>query len=230
MNKFLLMILLCINVLNAAQKKPQNIAQLVVVIANDMNATDATMNYYEWQHNQFKLVAQPQRVNLAKHGLGFAASDTPQKMEGDLKAPIGLFALEVAYTRLAIHNSNFPTFRITPLLICVDDSENDFYNRIIHMPTTVPKSYETLFRRDHLYDLLLTISYNPNAVKKRGSCIFLHIQREKNSPTVGCTSMPKTALIALYHWLDHQKNPHLLQITANQCNQWQQRFKGIVCP
>ena len=46
--------------------------------------------------------------------------------------------------------------------------------------------YENFYRRDHIYDLIVTINYNTNPIiKKKGSAIFIHISKKKFKSKIG---------------------------------------------
>jgi len=54
------------------------------------------------------------------------------------------------------------------------------------------------------------------AQKRRGSCIFIHVQKSKDAPTAGCTSMRLEDLKVIAKWLDREKNPILIQIPKSR--------------
>jgi len=96
-------------------------------------------------------------------------------------------------------------------LICVDDSNSSFYNQIIEA-NGGEKSFENMKRNDHQYELGIIVAHNQNAIKQRGSCIFLHVKKNKDAPTAGCTSMSLQEIKDIALWLDKEKNPILIQI------------------
>jgi L,D-peptidoglycan transpeptidase YkuD (ErfK/YbiS/YcfS/YnhG family) len=57
---------------------------------------------------------------------------------------------------------------------------------------------DRLKRDDHLYDFIVEIDHNSSPrIAGRGSAVFLHLARENFSPTAGCVSMTKTAMLRL---------------------------------
>jgi L,D-peptidoglycan transpeptidase YkuD (ErfK/YbiS/YcfS/YnhG family) len=77
-----------------------------------------------------------------------------------------------------------------------DDSKSDLYNQLINLPSKF--SYEKLYRKDGLYDIILVLNYNTSPiVKKKGSAIFIHIAKRKFKPTEGCIGLKKNDLIKL---------------------------------
>jgi len=59
-----------------------------------------------------------------------------------------------------------------------DNPRKKNYNKLISL--TKNPHREQLYRKDHLYDLILVIEYNTNQiVKGKGSAIFIHIAKPK---------------------------------------------------
>ena len=70
------------------------------------------------------------------------------------------------------------------------------YYKLIKLPNKY--KYEKLFRKDHIYDLILVLNYNMNPiVKNKGSAIFIHIAKKGYKKTAGCISLKKNDLIKL---------------------------------
>jgi len=189
--------------------------QIVLVVADDMNSSQAKLACYEGEHKVFKTML----VNLGKNGLGWGVgsdnfSKNPNdafKYEGDKKAPAGIFRLSQLFGYASKSNYNVPYLYAAKNLICVDDTHSNFYNQII-MAHGDEKSFEHMKRKDGQYKLGIVVDYNKKARKGRGSCIFMHIQRAPKTPTVGCTSMSEENIKKIANWLDKKKNPILVQI------------------
>ena len=166
--------------------------QIVLVVADDMNTSHAKLECYEGAKKVFDTLS----VNLGKNGLGWGVEselltkspDDALKYEGDKKAPAGIFKLTDIFGYSQKSNYNVPYLYAAKNLICVDDTHSNFYNQII-MAHGDEKSFEYMKRHDAQYKLGIVVDYNKKALRGRGSCIFIHIQRAPNSPTVGCTSM-----------------------------------------
>jgi L,D-peptidoglycan transpeptidase YkuD (ErfK/YbiS/YcfS/YnhG family) len=70
------------------------------------------------------------------------------------------------------------------------------YNRLVQLP--YPASAESLWRSDHLYDIIAVLGYNDDpVVPGRGSAIFLHVARANYGPTAGCVAFAKENLIEI---------------------------------
>lgn len=62
------------------------------------------------------------------------------------------------------------------------------YNRLVKLP--YPASAETMWRNDHLYDLVAVLGYNDDpVVPGKGSAIFLHLAKPDYAPTHGCVAL-----------------------------------------
>ncbi len=116
------------------------------------------------------------------------------KQEGDGGTPVGTFPLrELRYRadRLAK-----PATVLDAIAAGRDDGWCDApgdpaYNRLVRLPYAA--SAETLWREDHLYDLLVAMGYNDApVVAGAGSAIFFHLAKKKDGilqPTEGCVAL-----------------------------------------
>ena len=78
---------------------------------------------------------------------------------------------------------------------CNDPKSKD-YNKLINLPFNY--SYEDLFRKENIYDIVLVLNYNMSPIKKnRGSAIFIHIAKKDYKKTQGCVAVKKIALLKI---------------------------------
>jgi len=69
------------------------------------------------------------------------------------------------------------------------------YNRLVKLP--YPAGAETMWREDHLYDLVAVLGFNDDpVVQGKGSAIFLHLARPDYSATHGCVALAREDAIA----------------------------------
>jgi len=189
--------------------------QVILVVADDFNTSKAKLECFEDGKILFKKID----VNLGKNGLGWGLgeidiqenSQEVKKYEGDKKAPIGIFKLTNIFGYAKKSNFKLPYLHTSKSLICVDDSNSNFYNHIIETDGN-QKSYEHMKRSDNQYKLGITVAHNQEGKAKRGSCIFLHVEKYAGAPTAGCTSMRYSDIQKIAKWLDKKKNPILIQI------------------
>ncbi len=189
--------------------------QIVLVVADDFNASKAKLECYENSQKVFDTL----NVNIGENGLAWGLGEVnltqkenePLKYEGDKKAPIGVFKLTDVFGYKNSSNGNLPYLHTSKDLICVDDSDSNFYNHIIERNGD-EKSFEWMRRKDHQYEVGIVVAHNAEGKSKRGSCIFLHVKKSQDAPTAGCTSMSLEEITKIANWLDRDKNPMLIQI------------------
>lgn len=133
------------------------------------------------------------RCSLGKGGVG------KKEMEGDNITPIGSYKLVNFFfrkDRIDKINSKIKFKEIKKNMGWCDDPKSKKYNQLIKLPSKL--SYEKLFRKDHLYDLLIVLDYNMNpAIKNRGSAIFIHLATKYYNSTKGCIGLKKIDMIEL---------------------------------
>ena len=127
------------------------------------------------------------RCSIGKRGI------SNKKREGDKKTPKGEFKLKyILYRKDRIINlkTSLKKIAIKKNMGWCDDPKSTNYNKIINQPSK--SSFEKLWRKDNVYDIIIVIDYNLNPVfKNKGSAIFLHIAKRKYQPTKGCIAVNK---------------------------------------
>jgi L,D-peptidoglycan transpeptidase YkuD (ErfK/YbiS/YcfS/YnhG family) len=89
-----------------------------------------------------------------------------------------------------------PVRTIRPEDAWCEDPSSRHYNRPIRLQRG--RSGDRLRRDDHLYDFIVEIDHNSSPrIAGRGSAVFLHLARENFSPTAGCVSMTRAAMLRL---------------------------------
>lgn len=122
------------------------------------------------------------------------------KREGDLKTPLGSFAMRWCYWRpdkLAnAPQTQLPLMEITPSDGWCDDPAHALYNQPVTLPFDA--SHEKLCREDDVYDLVIPLGYNDDPVRPgKGSAIFMHLMRPDGVGTEGCIALQREDLLAL---------------------------------
>ena len=119
--------------------------------------------------------------------------------EGDNITPEGIFKITKVYyrqDRIKKIKTSMKKITIKKNMIWCDDPRSIFYNKQVKLPSKF--SYERLYRKDSIYDLLAVLNYNINpVVKNKGSAIFIHIAKKNYRPTSGCVALKKKDLIQL---------------------------------
>ncbi|MEN8917794.1 MAG: L,D-transpeptidase family protein [Octadecabacter sp.] len=116
------------------------------------------------------------------------------KKEGDGATPRGTHQLVgVLYRPDRIEKPTNNAKPIHPRDLWSDDPSQPDYNQQVQAPYIY--SHEKLRRADRLYDLVILTDWNwPNAIKNRGSAIFIHRWRKPGHPTEGCIGLRPTDL------------------------------------
>ena len=202
--------------------------QLLVVITNDWNSVGGRL--YCFEKSNGKWVRQfSNLVVVGKKGLGigegivpFHIPDAPNKNEGDLKSPAGIFKIGTAFGYADYNDAKWirnPYIKASDTLLCVDDAKSAYYNKLVENNSKDKdwNSFEHMHRQDNYYKWGLFVDHNStNPEPGKGSCIFLHIWENKKAGTSGCTAMKEKNLLKLLHWIDSTKKPVLVQFPKNE--------------
>ena len=126
-----------------------------------------------------------------------------KKKEGDGCTPEGIYSLGPLYyrsDRIKKLKTYFNAIPIEKNMFWSDHPKSKNYNKLIRFRDS---SYESLFRKNHTYDIILVINYNISPIiKGKGSAIFLHIAKKDFSPTSGCIALKKKCLFEILEKLD----------------------------
>jgi L,D-peptidoglycan transpeptidase YkuD (ErfK/YbiS/YcfS/YnhG family) len=197
-------------------------SQHVLVVVEHARDSTGTLYRFHRHGGAWRRSGSPQPAVVGAGGVDKAR-------EGDRRAPSGVYALPTAfgYAAEAPAELRMPYLPLRPETECVDDAASPHYNRIVN-PSELPAgrawSSSEMMRRDlhagdDLYQLGVVVAYNPAGERDAatgmgaGSCIFIHIWRGPNQPTVGCTAVPEEAMVTLLQWLDRTAAPVLVQGT-----------------
>jgi L,D-peptidoglycan transpeptidase YkuD (ErfK/YbiS/YcfS/YnhG family) len=141
------------------------------------------------------LTAGGQTIPVALGGGGITAN----KREGDGGTPKGTFRPRQLWWRADRHprpHTLLPIRAIRPEDAWCEDPVSRHYNRPVRLDRD--QGGDRLKRDDHLYDFIVEIDHNTSPrIAGRGSAVFLHLARENFSPTAGCVSMTKAAMLRL---------------------------------
>jgi L,D-peptidoglycan transpeptidase YkuD (ErfK/YbiS/YcfS/YnhG family) len=121
------------------------------------------------------------------------------KREGDGGTPKGTFRPRQLWWRADRHprpSTFLPVRAIGPEDAWCEDPSDRRYNQPVRLDQN--KAGDRLRRDDHLYDFIVEIDHNTRPrVAGRGSAVFLHLARTNFSPTSGCVSMTRSAMLRL---------------------------------
>jgi D-alanyl-D-alanine dipeptidase len=151
------------------------------------------------------------------------------KTEGDGNAPAGIFALTEAFGVNAKPAAlNLPFTRLGEYTECVDDVKSGHYNKIVDRMKVGNfdwKSSEKMLAVGAEYELGIFVGHNLFPINRGGgSCIFLHVWKDAETGTAGCTAMEKTRLEAIFGWVNAVRNPVLIQLPDDSYKQFQKEW------
>lgn len=137
------------------------------------------------------------------------------KIEGDLKTPLGLFDLGIAFGTEDL-NIDYSYRKITENSYWVDDVKSSNYNKWVEYTSETDKDWnsaEHLIEYPVQYKYGLVIEYNTiNQYDERkkignglGSAIFFHVF--KRNYTAGCVAVSEENMLKILNWI---KNAQIL--------------------
>lgn len=214
----------------------KNNQQMVLVLSSGWNANQGILLQFEYHRHQWVHIGHSFSVSLGKNGAAWGAGLHPlmkqrfMKTEGDMRSPAGIFNIGVSFGYADKINSAYPYQALTKDDYCIDNSQSPYYNQIVsrqkvsfNLPqdSSEPMRRDIHLKGDQLYKLGFVLNYNPKNTPKAGSCIFVHLRKENNATTAGCTSMDEQNMQQLLSWLNAKKDPVfvLLPIEAYQQKQ-----------
>lgn len=203
----------------------QDSLQIIVVTTPNANDIHGMGRLFERKNktSSWKAVGDKFPVVVGRSGLAWdgsqmwKSSSPKAKKEGDGNAPAGVFPLTSTFGTSPKPNAvELPYTRLDQYTECVDDTRSSFYNRIVNRMQVGNfdwKSSEKMLAVGPQYELGVFVGYNSYPVKKGdGSCIFLHVWKDANSGTSGCTAMERHDLERLVALLQPSKSPFLVQM------------------
>lgn len=127
-----------------------------------------------------------------------------KKAEGDGATPAGTYPLRRVLfrpDRMAPPATALPTVALKPTDGWCDDPADPQYNRPVQLP--YPASCESLWRNDHVYDLIVVLGHNDSPPRPGlGSAVFFHLARPDFAPTEGCVAIGRANMIEILSKID----------------------------
>jgi L,D-peptidoglycan transpeptidase YkuD (ErfK/YbiS/YcfS/YnhG family) len=216
---------------------PDSCRQMILVLADNWNNFHAEMFLCEKEIANWAIKASFSAV-LGKNGFAWGVGlHSPSlftdgqlhKKEGDLKSPAGVFTLGkcMGYAPNCPYNPSLDYEPIKETTQGVDDPGSKYYNQIVDTATIQGadwKSFEKMKRADGLYQWLIVVNHNIQNEPGKGSLIFIHIWRNQNSGTTGCTAIAEANMIELLKWLDKSKKPIIVQLPFEVYQKYQKEW------
>ena len=205
---------------------PANARQLVVVSTRGWSETSGTLRRFERSHarDPWRAVGPAISVKVGHAGMAWGLGlhtnppDGPRKIEGDKKAPAGVFRLTAAFgTGAKPEGVTLPYIRLVPGIEAVDDPASRYYNQIVDRARIAHPDWHSSEKMDAVgeeYRVGIVVDHNAQATPGAGSCIFLHVWRHPFHATSGCTAMTLKSVAELQRWLKPNAIPVLIQAPA----------------
>lgn len=210
--------------------------QVVVVTTEQAASVQGTARLYERKstRSKWKSVGNDFPIVVGRSGLGWSVDTAPEgvadtKKEGDGRSPAGMFPLTFAFGRperpggLKLSYSKLGEYSE-----CVDDVSSSHYNKLVDRLKVGNfdwKSSEKMLAVGPGYDLGVFVAHNSYPVRPgEGSCIFLHIWKDAETGTSGCTAMKREDLVKVLNWVDPNRNPYLVQLTRRDHKKYQKAW------
>ena len=211
------------SILSANANAIEDARQCLVVTTDSWSAPTGTMSIFErdrdskWQQRGPTIAVVVGKTGLA-WGRGLIHTtglEGPTKKEGDNKAPAGIFRLSKVFGYASKAETKMPYVALSPNIVGIDDPQSRYYNQLIDKTKIDNRDWRTaeeMFRKDDLYKWGVIVDHNVPPKPNAGSCIFLHIWRGPEEPTIGCTAMSEKNLVEVIRWLDATRAPLLVQL------------------
>jgi zinc D-Ala-D-Ala dipeptidase len=208
--------------------------QLITVISSDWNTPSALLQRYERKdaHSAWTVMGEPIPATIGKNGMApgvglSSALEKASKKEGDGRTPAGVFYLGPAFGFQSTADLKIEYITLDHNSVCIDDPNSAYYNRIINQSEVHFPDWQSSekMRAVPLYQWGMVVQYNPESVKKAGSCIFMHIWRNPNSGTAGCIAMEEIELTRLLQWLDKTKKPIIAIYPQQESKVYEKKLK-----
>ncbi len=191
-----------------AQSCPAPLAsakRLVLVTADAMNSTTATMRLFERDapKQSWRAVGDAEPALVGRAGMAWShfyrdlrRGNEPIKVEGDKRAPAGVYP--IGRTFGTVPSSRRGHLQVTQDTVCVHDLASPEYNNIVSRARIGPKvGVENMSRVQPMYRRGLLVDYPTDAKARAGSCIFIHVWKSPTVGTAGCVSLPERRVEAL---------------------------------
>lgn len=182
--------------------------RLVLVVAETMNTTAATLQLFEraTPKDSWRALGGAEPALVGRSGMAWShffrdlrRGGEPVKVEGDKRAPAGFYPIGRSFGILPSPRPGH--LQVTKDTVCVDDPSSPAYNTIASRTQIGSKvRAENMSRVLPMYRRGLLVDYPTDAKARAGSCIFIHVWKAPTSGTAGCVSLPEARVEALQNF------------------------------
>ena len=221
----LLPLTLWLSVSSAADnhKLPGDCGQCLVVTTPSWSSSKGKLVLFErdansaWHQHGTQIRVLVGRAGLAwgRGLLNPSALPGPIKIEGDDKAPAGIFRLCCVFGYAREASIKMPYLALSENVVAIDDPRSRYYNQLIDKSKIKNRDWrsaEKMILADDRYKWGVFVEHNLPPKPGAGSCIFLHVWKDPATATSGCTAMSENNLVKIIHWLNPARHPLLVQL------------------
>jgi L,D-peptidoglycan transpeptidase YkuD (ErfK/YbiS/YcfS/YnhG family) len=207
---------------------PSDCKQLIVGLADSWDSGVGRIQCFERDGKTWRAVSAPQRVLFGTNGLAWGvglagqAEAGKRKVEGDKRAPAGLFSLGKIYTydKALPSGADYPFHTVTAADCWISNPALPQYNQYVRVDPANPPPWfkkEQMKQDDFAHAWKIEIRHNDSPPQPgAGSAIFFHIQRGPNKHSSGCTTMPEPAILSIVKWLRAGDDPHYVLLPVEE--------------
>jgi L,D-peptidoglycan transpeptidase YkuD (ErfK/YbiS/YcfS/YnhG family) len=173
-----------------------HVKQLVLVLTHSMASTTAIVRSYQ-RGNDGRWIDREESkpAVLGRNGLAwssafrrYASEAEPIKREGDGRTPAGFFNVGRAFGFSQGRGAGYVRIQ-KGKHFCVDDPSSPYYNEILVRSKAGRGVSGEDMAAIPLYREGLFLDYPTNRKERGGSCIFIHVWKNKNATTIGCVAL-----------------------------------------
>ena len=187
---------------------------LLLVETDSFDSSAATITVYQRGSGSDTWVqyAGPLPATVGRNGLGWghtfrdlAGPGEPIKVEGDKRAPAGVFSLGRPFGLSPDGLAHYMQLE-KDMHLCVDDVGSEHYSRIVPAVAVKPETSVERMWEIELYKRGIVVDYPTDRAAKSGSCIFLHVWKNPETATVGCVATSEDTVARLQKWVSEAPN------------------------
>lgn len=197
-------------------------SQAIVVRAQSGSSHEAELWLYEREGGQWRVSAGPWPAVVGRRGM-------TKRAQGEDKSPSGAYLLGAAFGwGKEPDGVSYPYRRLDAADRWISDN-TPFYNRWVRDSGKTYGEGESLYRYRPHYKYAVVLHYNDDCELGAGGAIFLHVWKNENTGTGGCTGVSEEHMEGILRWLDYAKRPVIVQGTEQELERLMGEDWGMLC-
>ncbi|MGV8084304.1 MAG: Ig-like domain-containing protein [Coriobacteriia bacterium] len=193
-----------------------NSSQVIVVTANSMSTSKATLTTYQKSNGVWSKVMSATAC-VGKKGMVRDGA----RIEGGLQTPLGTYSLPYAFGVGGNPNGNGTSLPYKPV------GSNTYYdgnygspsfNDLVEGKPAAGDNYEYMYQPT-AYKYGIDVGFNLEQKPGKGNAIFIHCNTGSGY-TAGCISISQSGMVSLLQWLDRTQHPVVLICLTGELGQY----------